>query len=84
LIAFRGAHSKSLPLFLVVHDINVLALSFSCCSFSHVLRFANALAHSLVAWAPFYNSLGLGTIPISTPPTHVLLADLIDGYITYA
>uniref|UniRef100_A0A2N9HFJ8 RNase H type-1 domain-containing protein n=1 Tax=Fagus sylvatica TaxID=28930 RepID=A0A2N9HFJ8_FAGSY len=61
----------------IINDINVLILSFSCISFAHVLRAANALAHSLAAWAPFRN--GLGAIPISSLPAHIVQADLVDG-----
>jgi hypothetical protein len=39
----------------IISDINVSSLSFSCCSFSHVLRSANVLAHSLTAWVHFCN-----------------------------
>ena len=45
--------------------------------FSHVLRSANILAHSLAAWIPFCNCLG--AIPISSLPAHVIQADLVDG-----
>jgi hypothetical protein len=61
----------------IINDINVLALSFSCISFSHVLRAANTLAHSFAAWAPFCSSLG--AIPISSIPAHVVQADMVDG-----
>ena len=61
----------------IINDINVFTLSFSCISFSHVLRSANVLAHSLVALAPFCNCLG--AIPISSLPTFVIQADLVDG-----
>ena len=61
----------------IINDINVFALFFSCISFSHVLRSANVLAHSLAAWAPFCNCLG--AIPISSLPAHVIQANLVDG-----
>jgi hypothetical protein len=61
----------------IINDINVFASSFLCISFFHVLRSANALVHSLAAWAPFCNCLG--AIPISSLPAHVIQADLVDG-----
>ena len=61
----------------IINDTNVFALFFSCISFSYVLRSANALAHSLTAWAPFY--ICLGAIPISSLPAYLIQADLVDG-----
>ena len=61
----------------IINDINVSSLGFSCCSFSHVHRSANVLAHSLAAWAPFCNCPGV--IPISSLPAYVIQADLVDG-----
>ena len=55
----------------IIGDINLIAQSFPCCTFSHVLRCANTLAHSLAAWAPFCNCLD--AILISTLPDLVLV-----------
>ncbi len=37
----------------IINNINVIALSFSCYLFSHVLRSVNGLAHFFPSWAPF-------------------------------
>jgi hypothetical protein len=62
----------------IINDINVITLSFSCYSFSHVLRSVNGLVHSFASWAPFCNSHG--AIPISSLPAHVLHAGMVDGF----
>ena len=50
---------------------------FQYCSFSHVLRHSNCMAHVLVAWGPFCNSLG--ALPISILSAHILEAERADG-----
>ena len=63
--------------YFISNDINVTILSFSCCSFSQVLRSINGLVHSFASLVLFCNSHGV--ILIYSLPAHVLHVGMIDG-----
>ena len=67
---------NSLVHFSNIADINSSAPAcFNFCSFSHVLRSSNCMAHALASWASFCSYIG----SLVTLPAQVLEAEKVDG-----
>jgi hypothetical protein len=42
----------------IILDINLAALDFNLCAFSHVIRKSNCMTHAFTTWATFCSSYG--------------------------
>lgn len=61
-------------------DISSSASCFSVCSFSHVIKSVNNMAHALVAWDPFCTESGaLCILSICNLPASVFEVKSVDG-----